>query len=559
MSYKLAKNLQLPDTAVTMKIAIVGRTGSGKTNTAVVLAEQMIDNGVPIVILDPQGDWWGLRSKYRIAILGGEHGDVPLEPTGGTIAADFVVNERVPVLLDLFRMGEAEMVRFATDFAKRLWQTNRDAVHLFLDEADLFAPQSGMTGPKAQSLGAFQNVCRRGRSRGIGLTMITQRPAVLNKDLLSQADPFIVHRLTAPQDLSAVDAYFEYHGMAKPDRRGLTERISKFQPGTAIVLSPGELQIEPTAIDVPLRKSHNSSATPQAGKKTTEPRSVADVDLTALQKLMADTIERHKRQDPKELQKRIAELEKQLKSQPVRYDEKAISAAVAEVGREWRQKMSELEASIKTLQKRHATAYSITQRLAELFDTSNVTLPADVVEVPRPNGRTPAPVAKSVARSAPPADSSGLSKAERLILRAMFWLNGEEANPAKVSFYSGYSATSSGFSNALGRLRSLGLVEGWRITDAGIAAVPDDVEDKPRGAELREWLRPRLSKAENSILDVLMDAGGDRLANSEIAERSGYSLTSSGFSNALGKLRTILAAEGYEKDGGTKAHDVFFQ
>lgn len=133
--FKIAKDFELPLDYVTWKAANIGRTGSGKTNTAVVIAEQMIKQGHPIAILDPQGDWWGLRTKFKIAILGGEHGDIPLEHTAGEQAADFVINERVPVLLDLFSMGEAEMVRFGTDFAKRLWHKNRRALHVFLEAA----------------------------------------------------------------------------------------------------------------------------------------------------------------------------------------------------------------------------------------------------------------------------------------------------------------------------------------------------------------------------------------------------------------------------------------
>lgn len=130
---------------------------------------------------------------------------------------------------------------------------------------------------------------------------------------------------------------------------------------------------------------------------------------------------------------------------------------------------------------------------------------------------------------------------------------------AKVAFCSGDRSGSGSFNNALSKLRSAGLIEGWRITPAGEAAIPDDVEPKPTGAELREWLRPKLGRAENVILDVLLDAQGDRLSNGQIAEASGYSEGSGSFNNALSKLRTLEAAEGYERDGGTKAADVFFE
>jgi len=63
-----------------------------------------------------------------------------------------------------------------------------------------------------------------------------------------------------------------------------------------------------------------------------------------------------------------------------------------------------------------------------------------------------------------------LSKAERAILQAFYWLKDEQATPAKVAFYSGYSSGSSTSNNALGKLRH-GLVSGWQITPAGIQLI----------------------------------------------------------------------------------------
>ena len=132
MTLMLSPQLKLPDEAVTQAFAILGRRGSGKTNTAVVMAEEMLACGFPIVVLDPIGVWFGLRSSadgkvagHSIAIFGGEHRDVPLEPTGGKVVAEFVVAERIPVILDVSLFGENDMRRFVADFAQRFYQINR--------------------------------------------------------------------------------------------------------------------------------------------------------------------------------------------------------------------------------------------------------------------------------------------------------------------------------------------------------------------------------------------------------------------------------------------------
>lgn len=141
--------------------------------------------GLPVVIVDPVGVWWGLRSSATgtaeglpVVIFGGDHADLPLAETAGELLADLVVDERVPAVLDLSTLSKSAGRRFMTDFAERLYHRNRDPLHLVLDEADAFAPQR--TDPGGQRLlGAIEDLVRRGRARGIGVTLITQRPAVL--------------------------------------------------------------------------------------------------------------------------------------------------------------------------------------------------------------------------------------------------------------------------------------------------------------------------------------------------------------------------------------------
>ena len=60
---RLSTSLMLPLDAVTQTFGLLGKRGAGKTNTAVVMADEMIRAGLPIVIVDPVGVWWGLRSS----------------------------------------------------------------------------------------------------------------------------------------------------------------------------------------------------------------------------------------------------------------------------------------------------------------------------------------------------------------------------------------------------------------------------------------------------------------------------------------------------------------
>jgi DNA helicase HerA-like ATPase len=58
----IGAGLTLPVEAVTETFAILAKRGVGKTYTAAVMVEEMVAAGLPVVVVDPIGVWWGLRS-----------------------------------------------------------------------------------------------------------------------------------------------------------------------------------------------------------------------------------------------------------------------------------------------------------------------------------------------------------------------------------------------------------------------------------------------------------------------------------------------------------------
>jgi DNA helicase HerA-like ATPase len=51
----------IPKAALEQHIAILGKTGSGKTYAAKGLVERMLDDGRQVCVIDPTAAWWGLR------------------------------------------------------------------------------------------------------------------------------------------------------------------------------------------------------------------------------------------------------------------------------------------------------------------------------------------------------------------------------------------------------------------------------------------------------------------------------------------------------------------
>ena len=51
----------IPRDALANHIAILGKTGSGKSNVAKLIAADLMDRDERVCVIDPTGTWWGMR------------------------------------------------------------------------------------------------------------------------------------------------------------------------------------------------------------------------------------------------------------------------------------------------------------------------------------------------------------------------------------------------------------------------------------------------------------------------------------------------------------------
>jgi hypothetical protein len=207
----------LAPAALDERVAIVGTSGSGKTYAAKGLVELLLTSAARICVVDPLGVWWGLRSSadgitpgFPVIVFGGRHADVPLdEGMGAALGRGVGTHESLACVVDVSELGSsAARRRFMSAFAESLYEANTEPLHLVVDESDLWAPQRPL--PEANALlGRIEEIVRRGRVRGFIPWLITQRPAVVHKDVLSQADILICMKLTSSQDRDAIGGWIE--------------------------------------------------------------------------------------------------------------------------------------------------------------------------------------------------------------------------------------------------------------------------------------------------------------------------------------------------------------
>ena len=283
----------LPLSALDERMAIVGTSGSGKTYAAKGLIERVMAGGGRVCIVDPLGVWWGLGKDadgadppFPVAVFGGIHGDVPLDPGTGAALGRLVGTHTMACVVDVSDFGSAAGRRgFMTEFTEALYAANTEPLHLVLDEADLWAPQR--TQPDGLDLlGRVEEIVRRGRVRGFVPWLITQRPAVLHKDVLSQADVLVSMKLTSSQDRAAVGRWIE--GQAdRAEGRRILGALPRLRRGEGWVWAPGEGVLAP--VSFPRIRTLDSSQTPVRRDQPGTQRELAAVDPSAIVRALART------------------------------------------------------------------------------------------------------------------------------------------------------------------------------------------------------------------------------------------------------------------------------
>jgi len=123
---------------------------------------------------------------------------------------------------------------------------------LVLEEAHNFCPERGYD--KSPSTEIIRTIASEGRKFGLGLLVVSQRPARVDKNVLSQCNTQIILKVTNPNDIRAISKGLE--GMSSE----LEEDIKRLPPGVALLVSS---YIErPIFVDVRVRRSQHGGSSP---------------------------------------------------------------------------------------------------------------------------------------------------------------------------------------------------------------------------------------------------------------------------------------------------------
>ncbi|MFT4303449.1 MAG: ATP-binding protein [Candidatus Woesearchaeota archaeon] len=330
---------------LTKHVAILAKTGAGKSYVSGVLIEEIMDKKVPLLIIDPHGEYGEMKEKnnedndklkeFGITAKGysnniQEYGDIdigsnikplllneeitPKEllnilPTKlssaqqailysvmkdiKTITLSQIINE-----LESLNTGNNYSIMSMIDYIKNLnifslnftpyneliqpgkcsiinlkgidpesqeiivykllkdlfdmRKTNKiSPFFCVIEEAHNFIPEKGTDGEKKSS-SIIRTLASEGRKFGLGLCVITQRPARIEKNVLSQCNTQIILKVTNPNDIKAISQSVE--GITSQTEK----EISNLPIGTAIVTGISDM---PYIVKIRPRKSKHGGQT----------------------------------------------------------------------------------------------------------------------------------------------------------------------------------------------------------------------------------------------------------------------------------------------------------
>ena len=287
---------------------VLGQSGMGKSNTVAAIAEEALSYHIPMSIVDPESEYWSLKSLYDVLVVGrSPHADLEVAPEHMGQLAEWSVSQGVSVIIDLDDYTDDESFALLVPYFQRLWvvcsRIRRDYM-VIVDEAQDFIPQSGKTPLKAQLI----RIAKKGRKRRIWSVFATQRPQSMDKDYLTQTDLRILHAVSYKHDL---DVYSDIIP-ALPGTE-LPIAVQKLGKGQAYAIYAHV----PSLVQIRRRHSFDPNEEPSPGAEIAEPalRPLDDAMLDELRETLAAPPDAE-RMEKEQLLRHIRLLEARLRKKP---------------------------------------------------------------------------------------------------------------------------------------------------------------------------------------------------------------------------------------------------
>lgn len=241
-------------------------------------SDYSLDDLIHMVSQDKEKDKWKiisvLESMKNVGIFDGEE----------LTEKDLVRHGRASII-DLKGsdpwVQQLVVARIARDLFNAVKMKAVPAFFFLIEEAHNFCPERGFG--EAISSDILRTIASEGRKFGMHLCVVSQRPAKVDKNVLSQCNTQIILKVTNPNDLRAISHSIE--GFTS----GLEEEIKQLVVGQAIVV--GEAVEQPITVNIRARETRHVGAVEAKGKERKPKTSCGDEEKNVEKNVRREDVE----------------------------------------------------------------------------------------------------------------------------------------------------------------------------------------------------------------------------------------------------------------------------
>ena len=261
----LGSRIHFPLELIYQVIFVGGKRGSGKSYTSAVIMEELNRLGLQFVCfdaLDAHGHLEGLNGIETLS-------PSKLESINMSKLVEKLKRTGSSLVIDMSGMGLEGQQKLIAEYCEAMLMTDFGGKGLmtFFEECQDFVPQLG----RPESFNPLVRLCKLGRAKGYGVTLISQRPAAVSKEALSQASIYMIHNVINTKDLDALKEQLSF-GTDKDTIKKILSGITFADAGEIVCYAPEFFKdsgyVIVGKVDRPRRTEHkgrNIEVTPNIG------------------------------------------------------------------------------------------------------------------------------------------------------------------------------------------------------------------------------------------------------------------------------------------------------
>lgn len=228
---QIGSKFKFPLEIVYQVLFVGGKRGSGKSWTSAVLMEEFERHGLQFVCFD------ALDAHGHLCELDGIESIEPQrhETINMKKLVERLQQSGSSLIINMSGLGLEMQQRLIADYCEGILETmiSDKGLMTFFEECQDFIPQMG----RPQSFAPIVRLCKLGRAKGYGVALISQRPAAVSKEALSQASVYMIHNIINTKDLNALKEQLSF-GTDKATINKILSGITYAESGDMVCYAP---------------------------------------------------------------------------------------------------------------------------------------------------------------------------------------------------------------------------------------------------------------------------------------------------------------------------------